>query len=118
MGRAEAPACVASRAYVARRSHLDPWGQEYLNSFHGALLRLAQAQEAPPPRAAPHWIAHGGGAAILLAIVLLVAACGFAYAGKRLRAPLAIARPGGVAAGFMIAIWVGTLVYAAVTFFV
>jgi hypothetical protein len=32
-------------------------------------------------------------------------ASGFAYAGKRLRAPLEITRPGGTVAGFMIAIW-------------
>jgi hypothetical protein len=40
-----------------------------------------------------------------LAIVLLVVASGFAYAGKRLRAPLELKRPGGTTAGFMIAIW-------------
>jgi hypothetical protein len=65
------------------------------------------------------WISYGGGEAILLAIVLLVVASGFAYAGKRLRAPLVITRPGGAVAGFMIAIWllaiynvlVATLVY-------
>ncbi len=51
------------------------------------------------------WISYGGGEAILLAIVLLVVAGGFAYAGKRLRAPLEITRPGGAVAGFMIAIW-------------
>jgi hypothetical protein len=38
-------------------------------------------------------------------IVLLVIASGFAYAGKRLRAPLRLTQPGGTAAGFMIAIW-------------
>jgi hypothetical protein len=32
-------------------------------------------------------------------------ASGFAYAGTQLRIPLKIMRPGGVAAGFMIAIW-------------
>jgi hypothetical protein len=37
--------------------------------------------------------------------VLLMVAGGFGSAGKRLRAPLAIARPSGVAAGFMIVIW-------------
>jgi hypothetical protein len=72
----------------------------------GALLRLAQAQGAPPqPYMPTSWIAYGGGEAILLAIVLLVVAGGFAYAGKRLRAPLEITRPGGTVAGFMIAIW-------------
>src|SRR5277367_708702 len=71
-----------------------------------ALLRLAQAQRAtPPPYAPASWVSYGGGEAILLAIVLLVVASGFAYAGKRLRAPIGIARPGGIAAGFMIAIW-------------
>jgi hypothetical protein len=72
-----------------------------------ALLRLAQAQRAapPPPYAPDSWVSYGGGEAILLAIVLLVVASGFAYAGKRLRAPLAITRPGGTVAGFMIATW-------------
>jgi hypothetical protein len=37
--------------------------------------------------------------------VLLVVAGGFAYAGKRLRAPLRVTRPGGTVAAFMIAIW-------------
>jgi hypothetical protein len=71
----------------------------------GTLLRLAQAQGAPPPYAPASWISYGGGGAILLAIVLLVVASGFAYAGKRPRAPLEITRPGGTVAGFMIAIW-------------
>ena len=73
-----------------------------------ALLRLAQAQRAAPPPDAyrpAHWVSYGGGEAILLAIVLLVVAGGFAYAGKRLRAPLRVTRPGGTAAAFMIAIW-------------
>ena len=73
----------------------------------GALLRVAQAEEAAPrpPHGTPHWVAYGVGKGILLAIVLLAIAGGFACAGKRLRAPLAVARPGRVAAGFMIAIW-------------
>jgi hypothetical protein len=72
----------------------------------GALLRLAQAQGAPPqPYMPASWIAYGGGNGILLAIVLLLVAGGFTYAGKRLRAPLEITRPGGTVAGFMIAIW-------------
>jgi len=71
-----------------------------------ALLRLAQAQgAAPPPYAPASWVSYGGGEAILLAIVLLVVASGFAYAGRQLRAPLRVTRPGGIAAGFMIAIW-------------
>ncbi len=81
---------------------------------------LAQAQgAAPPPYAPASWVSYGGGEAILLAIVLLVVAGGFAHAGKRLRAPLRVTRPGGTAATFMIAIWllalytviVATLVY-------
>ena len=72
----------------------------------GAALQFAQAQEgAPAPHGAPHWVSYSGGEGILLAIVLLVVAGGFAYAGKRLRAPLAVGRPGAVAAGFMIVIW-------------
>src|SRR6516225_2995180 len=71
-----------------------------------ALLQLAQAQEAlPPPYAQAHWGSYGGGEAILLAILLLLVASGFAYAAKRLPAPLRVTRPGATAAGFMIAIW-------------
>jgi hypothetical protein len=72
-----------------------------------ALLRLAQARGAapPPPYAPASWVSYGGGEAILLAIVLLVVACGFVYAGTRLRAPLKIARPGSTVEGFMFAIW-------------
>src|SRR5581483_6676430 len=71
-----------------------------------ALLRLAQAQDAGPPQYSPlSWESYGGSQAILLAILLLVVAAGFAYAGRRLRAPLMVARPGGAAAGLMIAIW-------------
>jgi hypothetical protein len=69
------------------------------------VLRPAQAQQAEPPYMPASWNSYGGGEAILLAIVLLMVAGGFGLAGKRLRAPLAIARPGGVAAGFMIVIW-------------
>jgi hypothetical protein len=71
-----------------------------------ALLQLVQAQvAAPPPHVWAHWVAYGGGEGILLAVVLLAVAGGFAYAGKRLRAPLAVTRPGATVAGFMIAIW-------------
>jgi hypothetical protein len=85
-----------------------------------APLWLAQAQGAAPPHGSAHWISYSGGEAILLAVVLLVVAVGFAYAGKRLRTPLEVTRPRGVAAAFMIAIWllaicdvfVATFVYA------
>ena len=60
-----------------------------------AVLRLAHA----------HWVSYDGGEAILLAIVLLGVASGFASAGKRLRTPIAVTRPGGTTAGFMLAIW-------------
>ena len=71
-----------------------------------ALLRLAQAQEVLPlPYAQAHWVSYGGGEAILLAILLLLVASGFAYAAKRLPAPLRVTRPGATAAGFMITIW-------------
>jgi hypothetical protein len=84
-----------------------------------ALLQLAQAQGAAPPRYAPaSWISYGDGGAILLAIVLLVVASGFAYAGKRLRAPLRVTRPGGTAAGFMIAIWLLAIYTVVVATFV
>jgi hypothetical protein len=52
-----------------------------------------------------HWASYNGGEGILLAIVLVVVAGGFAYAGSRLRVPLRVTRPGGAVAGFMIAIW-------------
>ena len=67
-----------------------------------ALLRLAQAQGAAAPYVPASWVSYGGGEAILLAIVLLVLASGFAYAGRLLRAPLRVTRPGGTAAGFMV----------------
>jgi hypothetical protein len=72
----------------------------------GTLLRLAQDQgAAPPPHALPSWISYGGNEAILLAILLLVLAGGFAYAGTLLSAPLGVAQPGSIVAGFMIATW-------------
>ena len=73
-----------------------------------ALLQLAQAQRAVPPPdiyQPAAWVSYDGGAAIVLAIVLLVVAGGFAYAGKRLSLPLKITPPGSTAAGFMISIW-------------
>jgi hypothetical protein len=70
------------------------------------LFRLAQAVGAPrAPYAPASWESYSGGEAILLAIVLLLVASGFAYAGKRLRAPLKVMRPGGTVAVFMIVIW-------------
>ncbi len=69
-----------------------------------ALRRLVQAQGARPS-APPSWISYGGGEAIVLAIVLLLVAGGFAYAGTRLRDPVGVKAPGGTAAGLMIAIW-------------
>ena len=74
---------------------------------HGdVLLRLAQAQgAAPPPHVWAHWVSYGGGEGILLAIVLLVVAGGFAYAGRRLRTPLRVTRPGATVTGLMIAMW-------------
>ena len=84
-----------------------------------ALLRLAQAQGAAPSSyPAAHWVSYGGGEAILLAIALLVVASGFAYAGKRLRAPLEVTRPGGTVAGFMITIWLLAIYTAGVATFV
>jgi len=72
-----------------------------------APLRLVQAQAvAPRPYAPVSWVSYSSGEAVLLAIVLIVVAGGFAYAGKRLRFPLEIERPGRTVAGFMIAIWV------------
>lgn len=76
------------------------------------------SQGAAPPYAPASWISYGGGAAIVLAIVLLVVAGGFAYAGKLLRAPLRITRPGGTVATFMIAIWLLALYTIIVATFV
>jgi hypothetical protein len=53
----------------------------------------------------PAWESYSGVGAIVLAVVLLAVALGFAYAGTRLRAPLAVTRPGRTAAGFMIVVW-------------
>jgi hypothetical protein len=73
----------------------------------GAQLWLAQTPSAArPPYSPPSWISYSGAETILLAIVLLVVAGGFVYAGKRLRASIRITRPCGTVAGFMIAIWV------------
>lgn len=88
-------------------------------SYPAALLRLAQVQAAAPPQHAhASWISYGGGEAIVLAIVLLVVAGGFAYGGKRLRVPLEVTRPGSVAAGFMIAIWLLAIYTFGVALFV
>lgn len=59
----------------------------------------------PQPYSPPSWDSYSGGQAIPLAIVLLVVAGGFAYAGTRLRVPLRITRPGRTVAAFLIAIW-------------
>ena len=84
-----------------------------------ALMQLAPAQGAASlPHAAAHWVSYSGGAAIYLAIVLLVVASGFAYAGRRLRVPLKVMRPEGAAAGFMIAIWLLAIYTVGVTTFV
>jgi hypothetical protein len=84
-----------------------------------ALLRLAQAEGAASRPSAPaSWVSYGDGEAILLAIVLLVVASAFAYAGNRLRAPLGVRRPGGTAAGFMIAIWLLAIYTVGVATFV
>jgi len=72
----------------------------------GAILQLAQAQgTAPPPHLWAHWVSYNRGEGLLLAVVLLVVAAGFTYAGKRLRRPLRVTRPGGTVGAFMIAIW-------------
>jgi hypothetical protein len=84
-----------------------------------AHLWLAQAQaSAPPPYSPASWVSYGGGEAILLAIVLVVMAGGFTYAGKRLRAPLGVTRRGVTAAGFMIAIWLLAICSFGVAMFV
>jgi hypothetical protein len=84
-----------------------------------SLLRLAQDQQAAPqPYAPASWVSYGGGEAILLAVVLLVVASGFAFAGKRVRTPLGVTRPGTVVGGFMIAIWLLTLYTVIVATFV
>jgi len=64
------------------------------------------------------WVSYSGSESILLAIVLLVVASGFVYAGARLRTPLEVTRPGRVAAGFMIAIWLLAIYTFGVAMFV
>ena len=84
-----------------------------------ALPRLAQAHRAAPQWYKPAlWISYGSSEAILLAIVLLVVAGGFTYAGTRLRTPLEVTRPGSVAAGFMIAILLVAIYTSGVATFV
>jgi autotransporter-associated beta strand protein len=50
--------------------------------------------------------------------VLLAVAGGFAYAGRWLRVPVAVARPGPVAAGFMVAIWLMAIYTAVIATYV
>jgi hypothetical protein len=84
-----------------------------------ALIQLAQAQEAAPlQHAAAHWVSYSGAAAIYLATILLVVAGGFAYAGRRLRVPFQVMRPGSAAAGFLIAIWLLAIYTAGIATFV
>ena len=75
----------------------------------GAMFMPVVALTASPQSSTAHWVSYDRSEAIILAIALLVAASGFAYAGKRLRTPLKIERPGATVAGFMIAIWLMTL---------
>ena len=84
-----------------------------LGRAHG-LAWLVQAQgPAPRPYMPDNWVSYSGGEAVVLAILLLVVAGGLLFAGKRLPAPLRIARPGGVAASFMIAMWL-LAIYASI----
>jgi hypothetical protein len=72
----------------------------------GALVQLAQLQGAAPrPYTPASWVSYGSSEAVVLAIALLVVASGFACAGNRVRAPVRVARPGRISAGFMIAVW-------------
>jgi hypothetical protein len=100
--------CSRSTRVNSLELRISRWGSGMFEGLApaGALLRVADAQGAAPPRySTAHWVSYSGGEAILLAIALLVVASGFAYAGRRLRTPLEITRPGGTVAGFMIAIW-------------
>jgi hypothetical protein len=58
-----------------------------------------------PAYSPPSWVSYGDGETSVLVIVLLVVACGFMYAGKRLHTPLRIKHPGSTVAWFLIAIW-------------
>lgn len=52
------------------------------------------------------WVAYTGGEAIVLAVVLLVVAGLLAYLATRLRVPLEVRRPGRAIAGFLLVLWV------------
>ncbi len=85
----------------------------------GELIQLAQDQAAvPPPHGAAHWVSYSGDAPVYLTMILLVVASGLAYAGTRLRVPFKVERPGGAAAGFMIAIWLLSIYTARTAAFV
>lgn len=51
------------------------------------------------------WMPYGSASALLLALVLALIATALVCAGARVRAPLAVQRPGRIAAAFMIVIW-------------
>jgi hypothetical protein len=98
-----------------------------MRSWHGLWIRTDAVRSATVSEetdtvkdvhGAAHWASYSGGAAIYLAVVLLVVASGVAYAGRRLSAPLEVSRPGGAAAGFMIAIWLLAIYTDGITTFV
>jgi len=83
-----------------------------------ALRWVAQTQAPASPYTPNLWVSYDRSEAIVLAVVLILVAGGFAYAGKRLRAPLRVTRPGGAVATFMIAIWLLALYTVIVATFV
>jgi hypothetical protein len=84
------------------------------------LPQVASVQGAtpPPPYTPASWASYSGGEAFALAIVLLLVAGGFAYAGTRLRGPLKLGQPGATAAAFMIAIWLLSIYSVGIATFV
>ena len=52
------------------------------------------------------WATYSPTDALLLALILVAIAAVLFWTGTRIRAPIAVARPGPVVTGFLIAIWV------------
>ncbi len=60
------------------------------------------------------WVAYTGGDAIVLAVLLVVVAGVLACLGARLRAPVEVQRPGRAIAGFLLVLWLLSILTLAV----